>query len=164
MTQENIIICDDEAPLRRMLAEHLGECGYNVTQAENALDLVEKLKEVTPDPILLDVRMPDKDGLTALREIRENSQIPIMMLTAAGDVVDRVLGLEFGADDYLVKPVDLRELQARVKATLRRSKIKVDGSGVCESLAGTVPFGMCHLDIDGARLMDGSGRSTGFTK
>lgn len=147
-----IIVCDDEAALRRMLSDHLGDCGYVVEQAANANELSALLKDELPDLILLDIRMPVKDGLTALREIRETSTVPVMMLTAAGDVVDKVLGLEFGADDYLVKPVDLRELQARVKATLRRSQIQAQEQYTHERLSGTMSFGQCHLDIDGARL------------
>ena len=114
-----IIVCDDEAPLRRMLSDHLTECGFEVIQTSSAFELKDALAEKEADLVLLDVRMPGKDGLTALREIRQESSMPILMLTAAGDVVDKVLGLEFGADDYLVKPVDLRELQARIKAALR---------------------------------------------
>ncbi len=147
-----IVVCDDEAPLRRMLTDHLGECGYSVDQAANAGELSALLQTEQPDLILLDVRMPGKDGLTALREIRESSTVPVMMLTAAGDVVDKVLGLEFGADDYLVKPVDLRELQARVKAALRRSEIQVTEQETADRLTGTVPFGPCKLDLDSARL------------
>ena len=152
-----IYVCDDEAPLRRMLSEHLGECGYDVRQAANAAELSALFEQQAPDLVLLDVRMPGKDGLAALRDIREGSAVPVMMLTAAGDVVDKVLGLEFGADDYLVKPVDLRELQARIKAALRRSEIQVEEQAAHDRLSGTVPFGQCNLDLDGARLFGPDG-------
>ncbi|MEM9763040.1 MAG: response regulator transcription factor [Pseudomonadota bacterium] len=154
---QRIIVCDDEAPLRRMLGDYLSECGYDVRQVADAAELNTALEAKPPDLVLLDIRMPGKDGLTVLREIRETSRVPVMMLTAAGDVVDKVLGLEFGADDYLVKPVDLRELQARVKAALRRSKIQVEEQELSERLSGTVPFGPCRLDIDGARLFGPDG-------
>ena len=85
------------------------------------------------------------------------------MLTAAGDVVDKVLGLEFGADDYLVKPVDLRELQARVTAALRRSKIQVDEQEEQDRITGTVPFGTCRLDLDQARLFGSDGQEIAIT-
>ena len=157
MDDAKIVICDDEAPLRRMLYEYLSECGYSVEQTGNAKELTDFLKTSEPDLVLLDVRMPGKDGLTALREIRETSKVPVMMLTAAGDVVDKVLGLEFGADDYLVKPVDLRELQARVKAALRRSQIQYKDQTDHDRVSGTVPFGTCRLNLDGARLFDPDG-------
>ncbi len=163
MDTERIIICDDEAPLRRMLRDHLSECGYSIVEAANAVELMDRLGGDDCDLVLLDIRMPGKDGLTALREIRETSKIPVMMLTAAGDVVDKVLGLEFGADDYLVKPVDLRELQARVRAALRRSEIQTDAQETQERLSGTVPFGTCQLDIDGARLFGPDGIEVALT-
>jgi len=152
-----VFVCDDEAALRRMLSDHLGECGYQVRQAANAAELSALFDAEDPDLVLLDVRMPGKDGFAALRDIREGSDVPVLMLTAAGDVVDKVLGLEFGADDYLVKPVDLRELQARIKAALRRSQIQVDEQEAHDRLSGTVPFGRCKLDLEGARLFDPDG-------
>ncbi len=163
MNPARIAICDDEAPLRRMLYDHLSECGYAVDQAANAKELSDLLEAGEPDLILLDIRMPGKDGLTALREIRATSTVPVMMLTAAGDVVDKVLGLEFGADDYLVKPVDLRELQARVNAALRRSKIQVEEQAEQDRVTGTLPFGKCRLDLDQARLYGADGQEIAIT-
>ncbi|MTI01996.1 MULTISPECIES: response regulator [Alphaproteobacteria] len=159
----SVIICDDEAPLRKMLADHLSECGYAVQEVENAAELMALLAKQEPDLVLLDVRMPGKDGFTALRDIRMDSQVPVMMLTAAGDVVDKVLGLEFGADDYLVKPVDLRELQARIKAAIRRSAIRETEQEKHDRLSGTVPFGTCHLDLDSARLFAEDGSEIAIT-
>lgn len=163
MTQHSILICDDEAPLRRMLNDHLTECGYAVQEAAHADQLVERMAEYAPDLIILDIRMPGTDGLTALRTLRETSQVPVMMLTAAGDVVDKVLGLEFGADDYLVKPVDLRELQARVKAAIRRSDLQVTQQQEADRAHGTVPFGPCRLDLDSARLFAADGQEIPIT-
>lgn len=163
MDDAKIVICDDDAPLRRMLYDHLSECGYSVEQTANAKELTAFLKTSDPDLVLLDVRMPGKDGLAALREIRETSKVPVMMLTAAGDVVDKVLGLEFGADDYLVKPVDLRELQARIKAALRRSQIQGKDQHNHDRLSGTVSFGACRLDLDGARLFEADGTEVVIT-
>ena len=154
---QRIIVCDDEAPLRRMLYDHLTDCGYVVEQAANATELFLLLQQTEPDLVLLDIRMPGKDGLAVLREIRETSTVPVMMLTAASDVVDKVLGLEFGADDYLVKPVDLRELQARIKAALRRRNIQVTQQEKQTRVGGTVPFGTCRLDLESARLFDENG-------
>ncbi|WP_424968350.1 response regulator [Dinoroseobacter sp. S375] len=160
---EQILICDDEDNLRRMLSDHLTDCGYEVLQAANADELQATLRQVQPALVLLDVRMPGKDGLTALREIRETSQVAVMMLTAAGEVVDKVLGLEFGADDYLVKPVDLRELQARVKSVLRRKQLGRAQKASAPQGGGTVPFGTCQLDLDGARLFDRNGEEIAIT-
>ena len=159
----HIIVCDDEAPLRKMLNDHLSECGYSVTEAANAQELKTRLEEGEPDLVILDVRMPEMDGLTALREIRATSKVPIMMLTAAGEVVDKVLGLEFGADDYLVKPVDLRELQARVKAAIRRSEVRVEQEEEQTRISGTVAFGSCRLDMDGAKLFGADGAEIPIT-
>jgi len=163
MTRSTILICDDEAPLRRMLGEHLGECGYDIIEAANASELSDKLQDTSPDLVLLDVRMPGTDGFTALRHLRQRHSMPVMMLTAASDVVDKVLGLEFGADDYLVKPVDLRELQARVKAAIRRSAVRVEAQQEAERLNGTIPFGPCQLDLDGARLFGPDGAEIPIT-
>ncbi|MEM1077234.1 MAG: response regulator transcription factor [Pseudomonadota bacterium] len=160
---ERILICDDEDNLRRMLADHLTECGYAVVQACDATEMLDLLRVGEPDLILLDIRMPGKDGLTALREIREHSTVAVMMLTAASDVVDKVLGLEFGADDYLVKPVDLRELQARVKSVLRRNHVPDNSLAPAAASAGTVEFGGCRLDLDGARLYGGDGQEIAIT-
>lgn len=163
MSEQTVLICDDEAPLRRMLKDHLTECGYSVTEASNGCELLERLSDQQPDLIILDVRMPVKDGLSALKDLRQTSSVPVMMLTAAGDVVDKVLGLEFGADDYLVKPVDLRELQARVKAAIRRSEVQVAAQHQAERITGTVPFGPCRLDLDGARLYGTDGEEIALT-
>ncbi|MEM8839440.1 MAG: response regulator transcription factor, partial [Pseudomonadota bacterium] len=163
MTAHHIIVCDDEDALRRMLKDHLSECGYEVTEAANATELQDLLKAGEPDLVVLDVKMPGTDGLTALREIRVTSKVPIMMLTSAGEVVDKVLGLEFGADDYLVKPVDLRELQARVKAAIRRSDFRIEQEEEAERLKGTIPFGACKLDLDGGRLFGVDGTEIAIT-
>lgn len=163
MREHQIIICDDDDALREMLGEHLTDCGYKVMLAANAAELSNLLKDLTPDLVILDVRMPGTDGLTALREIRQTSKVPIMMLTSASEVVDRVLGLEFGADDYLVKPVDLRELQARIKAAIRRSEIREEQIEEKTRETGTVPFGECRLDLDAAKLYGTDGNEIAIT-
>lgn len=163
MNQHHIIVCDDEMALRQMLNDHLSDCGYRVTEVSDAANLQKLLEIEEPDLVILDVRMPGMDGLTALRKIRIDSQVPVMMLTSAGEVVDKVLGLEFGADDYLVKPVDLRELEARVKAAIRRSEVKASQVEEQERLSGTIPFGRCQLDIDGGRLYGTDGIEIALT-
>ncbi|WP_298962594.1 response regulator transcription factor [uncultured Roseibium sp.] len=158
-----IIICDDEAPLRRMLSDHLSECGYLIREAEDATSLFVLMNEREPDLVLLDVRMPGKDGQTALRELRKTSVVPVLMLTAAGELVDKILGLEFGADDYLVKPVDLRELQARIKATIRRNEIGQGTRDRAKAPEGAVQFGPSRLDVDSGRLFGPDGNEVTIT-
>jgi two-component system phosphate regulon response regulator OmpR len=150
----HVLICDDEAPLRRMVAEYLTERGYACSQAENARSLREQIARRTPDIIILDVRMPGEDGVSALRAMRaECDGPPVIMLTAVAEPVDRIIGLEFGADDYLGKPVDLRELEARIKAVLRRGRAehaKAPQSSV-------MTFDGFTLDVEAARLIDADG-------
>ena len=116
----HILICDDEVDVREMLSEYLLKRGFRVTTAGNAADLRVAIKTERPALILLDINMPGEDGLSVLRGLASADAPAIVMLTAAGDVVDRIVGLEMGADDYLGKPVDLRELTARIKSVLRR--------------------------------------------
>ena len=162
-TRSHIAVCDDEPLMRRMLSEHLTTCGWRVTPCDGASALAATMAGDAPDLVILDVRMPGTDGLTALRELRASSRVPVIMLTALGDTVDKVLGLEFGADDYVVKPVDMRELQARVTAALRRSAVQVEAQEEAERLTGTVPFGACRLDLDGAKLWGPEGAQIPIT-
>ena len=159
----HIAVCDDEPLMRRMLADHLTACGWRVTGCDGAAALARLMEEDAPALVILDVRMPGTDGLTALRQLRENSRVPVIMLTALSDTVDKVLGLEFGADDYLVKPVDMRELQARVTAALRRTALQVEEEEERQRLTGTVPFGACRLDLDAARLWGSDGEEIAIT-
>lgn len=160
-----VLICDDEPVLRQMVRDYLDGRGFVVAEADGAEDMRRKIGVEPPDVIVLDINMPGEDGLTALRTLRGGSDIPVIMLTAADDVIDRVVGLEMGADDYLGKPVDLRELEARIKAALRRRP-----SGASAKIANTprstesmVPFGPCMLDLNGARLIDAEGQEVYIT-
>lgn len=149
---KQILVCDDETHLREMVAEYLGERGYAVIEAGNGAELKTMLQSSAPDLIILDVNMPGADGLTVLRELRIDSNVPVIMLTAASDVIDRVVGLEMGADDYVGKPVDLRELEARIKAALRRQNTNLVEQDARAKTKGTIPFGTCRLDLDAAKL------------
>ncbi len=121
MTDEaDIVVCDDETDLREMVAEYLAKRGHRVRVAGNAVALRAAMAEAKPDLIVLDITMPGEDGLSVLRSLQQDDRPAVIMMTASGDTVDRVIGLEMGADDYLGKPVDLRELAARIKAVLRR--------------------------------------------
>ena len=118
-----IWVVDDEASIVTMLAYNLKKEGYDVVTAEDGEVALEKFESEKPDLLLLDIMMPKMDGYEVCRKIREKSNVPIIMLTARADEVDKVVGLEMGADDYVTKPFGNRELIARVKANLRRSDI-----------------------------------------
>lgn len=115
-----ILIVDDEKPIVEILKVNLIKSGYRVIEAYDGEEALKKAAEHNPDLILLDVMLPKTDGFAVCRKIRETSSVPIIMLTAREEEVDKVLGLELGADDYITKPFSLRELLARVKANLRR--------------------------------------------
>jgi DNA-binding response OmpR family regulator len=117
----HILVVDDDPRVRDMLCRYLEEEGFRVTGAENGDAMHRYLSETPVDLILLDLVMPGKDGLTLFREVRGTSDIPIIMLTGKGEPIDRVVGLEVGADDYITKPFHLREVLARVRSVLRRS-------------------------------------------
>jgi two-component system, OmpR family, response regulator len=123
-TKTKILVVDDDVNICELMRLYLEKDGYEVITAHNGIKGVELFKESTPNLILLDLMLPGIDGLQVCREIRKVSSIPIIMLTAKGETFDKVLGLELGADDYMVKPFEPKELVARVKAVLRRYEHK----------------------------------------
>lgn len=161
----HIVVCDDETHLREMVGEYLAERGYRITEAPNALSLHEVLATGPVDLVVLDINMPGEDGLTALRTLRSDHDVPVIMLTAAAEIVDRVIGLELGADDYVGKPVDLRELEARIKASLRRrfADANRESGRPNNQSAGLAAFGQCRLDLEGARLFGADGNEIAIT-
>lgn len=118
---QHILVVDDDPEIRKLLDEYLEQNGYRITTAADGKEMWHQLDQVRIDLIVLDLMMPGDDGLTLCRNLRAKSQIPVIMLTARGDEMDRILGLEMGADDYLPKPFSPRELLARIKVVLRRS-------------------------------------------
>lgn len=116
-----LLLVDDEPSLREPLAEYLARQGFVVRQAEDAAKARAALLEDTPDLVLLDIMMPGEDGLSLCRHLSESKNIPVIMLTAKGEAMDRIVGLEIGADDYVAKPFEPRELVARIRSVLRRS-------------------------------------------
>ena len=116
----NTLLIDDDHKLGELLTEYLDRFEIHVTTAENGEDGLRMLRHTGPDCILLDIMLPGQDGFEICREIRKVSDVPVIMLTARGEVADRVVGLEIGADDYLPKPFEPRELAARIQAVLRR--------------------------------------------
>ena len=119
-----ILIIDDDEKLNRLLTDYLSKMGFTVLTATLPSTGLEKLEEETPDLVILDVMLPEMDGFEVCRTIRQSSSVPVVMLTARGEVMDRVVGLEIGADDYLPKPFEPRELVARIHAILRRIQTK----------------------------------------
>ena len=126
--EKKILVVDDEKPIVEILKINLQKDGYIVFEAYDGEDAVSKARTINPDLILLDVMLPKLDGFSVCRKIRETSSVPIIMLTAREEEVDKVLGLELGADDYMTKPFSLRELMARIKANLRRTELPLPDS------------------------------------
>ena len=122
-----------------------------------------EIERATPDVVLLDLRLPREDGLTLARYLRERYDVGIIMVTGAGEVVDRIVGLEVGADDYVTKPFDPRELLARVKSVLRRSQARPATDAPVDRAAQRVSFGRCRLDLASHQLFDGEGREIPIT-
>lgn len=119
-----ILVVDDEPAVRDLLAYNLTRAHYEVLTAGNGRQALDLVRQTEPDLILLDLMLPEVDGLDVCRELRHTSKVPIIMITARGEEVDRVVGLELGADDYVCKPFSVRELMARIKAVLRRAQLE----------------------------------------
>ena len=137
-----VLVVEDEAGLRDPLVFLLGKEGYDIVEAEDGLIAIEKFKQETFDIILLDLMLPGADGNEVCRVIRQTSQVPIIMLTAKDDEIDKVVGLEIGADDYVTKPYSSRELLARMKAVLRRGgEQAVVSDGILEA-------GSIRMDVE----------------
>tara|TARA_R110001583_G_scaffold7720_9_gene37947 strand:- start:35819 stop:36529 length:711 start_codon:yes stop_codon:yes gene_type:complete len=120
MSQPHLLIVDDHREIRELLQRFFVQHNYRVTVAKDGKEMKQCLKQAKIDLIVLDLMLPGEDGLTLCRDLRASSNLPIIMLTAMGDEMDKIIGLEMGADDYLAKPFNPRELLARVKAVLRR--------------------------------------------
>ena len=148
-----ILIIDDDERLCNMLRQYLGDAGYRVEMRHTIADGLQTLKQGAFDALILDLMLPDGDGLEACRQLRVLSNIPVLMLTARGEAMDRIIGLEMGADDYLPKPFEPRELLARLKAILRRGK---PGNG------DVLRFGRLEIDRD-ARLVRLEGKPCELT-
>jgi DNA-binding response OmpR family regulator len=157
-----VLVVDDDPAIREILGQYLGEHGYEVALAGNGADMRTELARAVPAVVLLDVGLPGEDGLTLARFLRERHEVGIIMVTGAGDVVDRVAGLEVGADDYIAKPFDLRELRARLKSVLRRMPSRDPGKGSV-SKDKSVAVGTCTLELRSRQLTDAKGREVPLT-
>ena len=150
-----ILIIDDDRELGEMLAEFLSPDHLDVRACLSGEEGLEALRNETYDLLILDIMLPGMNGLDVLKVLRERSDIPVIMLTARGDDVDRILGLEFGADDYLAKPFNPRELLARIKAILRRTRSD-------ERRGGSVAVGKLEFDVR-SRRVEAGGQSIQLT-
>ena len=121
MAEKRILVIDDDTNICELLRVYLENEGYEVKVANDGVEGITLFKSCDPDLVLLDIMLPKKDGWEVCRQIRECSSKPVIMITAKGEVFDKVLGLELGADDFVVKPFDMKELSARVRAVLRRA-------------------------------------------
>jgi two-component system, OmpR family, phosphate regulon response regulator OmpR len=138
---ERILLVEDDPRLAEMLSEYLGEAGYRTTVAALGATALQCLSGAQYDAVVLDLMLPDMDGLEVCRQVRAASDMPVLMLTARGDAIDRIVGLELGADDYLPKPFEPRELLARLRAILRR-RGRADASA-----PAALRFGRLEIDI-----------------
>ena len=158
----HILVVDDDADLRQMVADYLGDYDLRVTGAPDGAAMREAMAREVVDLILLDLKLPSEDGMTLARELRETSSVPIVILTGRKDDVDRIMGLELGADDYLTKPFNLRELLARIRAILRRTQ-----AHPVTYAEGRNPqafrFGAWELDLRSRRLTSNDGERVELT-
>ena len=147
-----ILVVDDEALLVKGIRFNLQNEGYDVITGSDGLEAVRAVQEQAPDLVVLDVMMPNMDGLTACAKIREFSDVPIIMLTAKSEVFDRIQGLEMGADDYIVKPFEMKELIARINAVLRRTEIPNDTSKRLTFDKLVIDLDSYELIVDGKKI------------
>jgi len=159
MQPTRVLIVDDDPAIRHMLMDYLAAHGYEVAQAASGEAMRAELARALPAVVLLDIALPGEDGLTLARYLRERYELGIIMVTGAGEVVDRVAGLEVGADDYIAKPFDPRELRARIKSVLRRLEAKPESRSSLQKIS----IGRCSLDMKARTLCDAKGREIPIT-
>jgi len=158
MAERTILIVEDDREIRSLLADFLAREGFKAICAADGAAMDKALDHARPDLVVLDIMLPGEDGLSICRRLRAKGNLPILMLTARGEDVDRIIGLEIGADDYLLKPFNPRELLARIRAILRR----VDGAGVKEAIS-RVTFGALLADFNTRSVVTTGGASIDLT-
>ncbi len=162
--QVTVLVVDDDPTVRELLDDYLTDNGYRVLEAGNGQEARATLEEQAPHLVILDVGLPGEDGLSLARFIREQYDIGILMVSGAGETVDRIIGLEVGADDYIAKPFDLRELRARIKSVLRRYQRDPSPPPAAVADGGArVPFGAALLDLGSHQLFGRDGREIAIT-
>jgi two-component system, OmpR family, response regulator len=167
-TSQHIFVVDDEAPAREMVGDYLRMHGFTVTLCDGGKSLRQSITQATPDLVVLDLNMPEEDGLSIVRDLKSRTAIPVIMLTATASPIDRVVGLELGADDYIAKPAELRELLARIRSVLRRSTGATAASVAAPGPAPAatskkIRFGTKWLDTDARALRDDDGNEHPLT-
>ncbi len=165
MASGRVLIVDDDPAVRDMLTEYLASHGYEVSQADGGAAMRAALERAVPDVVLLDIGLPGEDGLTLARYLRERYDLAIVMVTGAGEVVDRIVGLEMGADDYIAKPFDPRELRARLKSVMRRTQGRAAPAAAPATSAadGRLAVGRCLLDLKSHQLHERDGGEVPLT-
>jgi two-component system phosphate regulon response regulator OmpR len=158
-----VLIVDDDAVIRETTGDYLSAHGFEIAFAADGAQMRAAFTAAVPDVVLLDLRLPGEDGLSLTRWLREHHDVGIIMVTGAGEVVDRVVGLELGADDYLAKPFDPRELRARLSSVLRRTKERARQAPAGDAGAGRVKVGRCTLDLATHQLLDDKGGALPLT-
>jgi len=157
-----VLVVDDEPGIREMLVEYFGMQGFETAEAADGVAARAKVPAFRPDLVLLDLNMPGENGLSLARWLRETSSAGVIMLTAADGTVDRVVGLEMGADDYVAKPCDLRELLARARSVLRR-RAAAAPLPAGPAAADSIRMGRCTLEVSRRRLVDADGTEVALT-
>ncbi len=152
----HILVVDDDSAMRQLVAEYLGHNDFRVTGAASGTEFMETLRGGVVDLVLLDLRLRGEDGMTLLRQLRAESQIPVIILTGRAEEADRVMGLELGADDYLTKPFSPRELLARIRTVLRRTQVGHEAHGTRVCRAYRIPG--WELNLRTRRLTGSDGR------
>ena len=167
MTQtQHIVIVDDEAPAREMVGDYLKMHGFTVTLCDGGKSLRGAIETSVPDLVVLDLNMPEEDGLSIIRDLKSRINVPVIMLTATASPIDRVVGLELGADDYIAKPCELRELMARIRSVLRRSapaRAATPEAAGAKAKDQLVRFGTKWLDLEAQALRDEEGNEHPLT-
>src|SRR5512143_4209728 len=158
-----VLVVDDDASIREMLSDYLSSEGYRVVLAEDGAAMRREIEQAAPDIVLLDLKLPREDGLSLARFLRERYDVGIIMVTGAGGVVDRIVGLEVGADDYVAKPFDPGELLARIKSVLRRMQARPGAATAGAVAQRSVSFGSCSLDLAAHQLFGPGGAEIPIT-
>lgn len=162
-TSASILVVEDDEDIRQLIAEYLGTQGYAVRTAATGAQARECLLAERPQLVILDIGLPDDDGLVIARHVREQLDIAIIIVSGANEPIDRIVGLEVGSDDYLSKPFDIRELRARVKNVLRRYRAPATPTAAAAPDPRRIELGRGTFDLDARMLVDGQGEEIPLT-
>jgi two-component system phosphate regulon response regulator OmpR len=162
MSSGKVLIVDDDSQIRKMLSEYLVSHDYDVVAVDSGAAMRTALQSSTPDVVLLDLGLPGEDGLALARYLREHHSVGIIMITGASETVDRIIGLEVGADDYIGKPFDPRELRARLRSVMRRLQAGA-APGAPARAGARLAIGRCTLDVAARQLFDREGSEVALT-